>query len=103
MKKSVRQSDAATTNAALQSFDSLSLNPNNPMLRRAAAAPAAAPVAAPVAAAQAAADPNAAPQKIAILNADGTQTIQTGQQYAGARRVSPHQSLQSPCRALLAW
>ena len=101
MKKSVRNSDAATTNAALQSFDSLSLNPNNPMLRHAASAPAAAPAAAPVAAA--AYDPNAAPQKIAILNADGTQTIQTGQQYAGARQLHPHHCLLSCCCALSRW
>ena len=88
----MRNSDAATTNAALQHFDSLSLNPNNPVLQH-ASAPAAAPAAPPVAAASAVYDSTAAPQKIAILNADGTQTIRTAQQYACARTGSQHDPL----------
>ncbi len=78
MLESVRTSDAATTSKALQDFDITQLNPNkdSPTAAAAQGPASAAAASAPVAAPAVPAAP-AAPQKIAIMNDDGTHTIQT--------------------------
>ena len=81
MLQSVRSSDAATTSKALQDFDITALNPNqNSAAAEAAQGPSSAAASTPAAAVPAVPPlytGPAAPQKIAVLNSDGTSTIET--------------------------
>ena len=92
-----RMSDSATTSAAMQNFDVSSLNPTGNNVRATqqfrqqtqpagASSGAAAPAATQAAYAFAPApyDPTAAPQKVAVMNADGSYQVQQPAQSAAA-------------------
>lgn len=91
VKQNTRMSDSATTSAAMQSFDVSSLNPTGNNIRATqqylgrTGAGAAAPTTAPAAYGFAAApyDPTAAPQKVAVMEADGSYRVQAAAPSAG--------------------
>ncbi len=106
VKQSTRMSDSATTSAAMQSFDVSSLNPTGNNIRATqqyqgravpAGAGAAAPTTAPAVYGFAAApyDPTAAPQKVAMMAADGSYRVQAAAPSA-AYSACAHSTLRVP-------
>lgn len=106
VQKSTRMSDSATTSAAMQSFDVSSLNPTGNNIRATqqyqggavpASSGAAAPTTAPAVYGFAAApyDPTAAPQKIAVMAADGSYRVQAAAPSAGYSACA-HRTLRVP-------